>query len=260
MGANPVDDAAPYRALMEAGFAEVIGFEPQPDALARLLAQKGPHETYLPRALGDGEPACLHLYAGSGFASLYPPDRGTVATVAGFSRPMRPRGTVPVETARLDDLDAVGPLDLLKIDVQGAELSVIANARAKLAEAVAVWTEVRFFPLYDGEPERWELEAELAAQGFRLYDYMSQQRFPLKSGVQKALGRGRAGQLIDGDALYLRDLRGIRDWTVAQCQALAMVGLGVAASDDLAAFAIAELERRGACAPGVAADLVAGTL
>ena len=56
VGANPIDGAPPYKLLLERGYMRLVGFEPQRDALQRLNAAKGPHETYLPNAVGDGQP------------------------------------------------------------------------------------------------------------------------------------------------------------------------------------------------------------
>jgi len=41
--------------------AELIGFEPNPLALEKLNAIKGPNETYLPFAIGDGQRRTLHV-------------------------------------------------------------------------------------------------------------------------------------------------------------------------------------------------------
>jgi len=49
---------------------------------------------------------------------------------------------VPLETRRLDDVDEIAHLDLLKIDIQGGEVAVFRNGHKKLAEAVAIQTEV----------------------------------------------------------------------------------------------------------------------
>ena len=48
IGANPIDGEPPYKAMLEAGLCEVIGFEPQPEALARLREAATAKETYLP--------------------------------------------------------------------------------------------------------------------------------------------------------------------------------------------------------------------
>ena len=54
IGANPIDSEPPYAGMLRAGLAEVVGFEPNPAALAVLESRKGPLERYFPHAVGDG--------------------------------------------------------------------------------------------------------------------------------------------------------------------------------------------------------------
>jgi hypothetical protein len=61
IGANPIDSAPPYAQLLRAGDADVVGFEPNSEALEKLNRMKGSNETYLPYALGDGETHTLHI-------------------------------------------------------------------------------------------------------------------------------------------------------------------------------------------------------
>ena len=57
-------------------------------------------------------------------------------------------------------------MDFLKIDIQGAERDVLAHARAKLAETVAIQTEISFVPLYKDQPTLGDIDLELRGQGF----------------------------------------------------------------------------------------------
>ena len=54
---------------------------------------------------------------------------------------------VQLATKSLDTLEEVRAFDVLKIDVQGAELKVFQGARAKLASAMVVIPEIRFYQL-----------------------------------------------------------------------------------------------------------------
>ena len=40
IGANPIDGSPPYAPLLEAGHTDVVGFEPNPAALAELLRKR----------------------------------------------------------------------------------------------------------------------------------------------------------------------------------------------------------------------------
>ncbi len=45
IGANPIDGDPPYKSMLQVRLCRVVGFEPQPEALAALNARKSDHET-----------------------------------------------------------------------------------------------------------------------------------------------------------------------------------------------------------------------
>lgn len=253
VGANPIEGEAPYAALLGRGYVRLTGFEPQDEERARLDAVKSEHETYHPQALGDGKKAKLHVFNHSGFTSLYPadPDR---AAIAGFARSTREVAVLPVETSRMDDLEAIPQIDYLKIDVQGAEKTIIKHGKAKLSEAVLVQTEVRFMPVYKGEPSFGELDVELRRQGFCLHDFAFLKRVGLRSPSHGALKRSTFKQIVDGDAYYIRDLAGAADWSEAQLFKLAILAHDILKSPNLVVFLLDALADKDAKYQGLAAE------
>lgn len=205
IGANPLDEEAPYQPLLDAGLCRVIGFEPQPRALAELHRRAGPYETYLPHAVGDGHPHTLHLCAMSGFTSLLEPDPEQLAVLIDFPRLAAVTGTERVETRRLDDLTEIDRIDLLKIDIQGGERDVLQAGRTALARAVAVQTEVGFHRLYRGQPTFADVDLELRSQGFVPHRFVTTRTWPM-APVQWADPLERdARHLVEADLLYVRD-------------------------------------------------------
>src|SRR5439155_13532918 len=75
IGASPIDGDPTYKPLLAAGRARVTGFEPNPAALAELQQSKGPNETYLPDAIGDGAEHTLHVCQSAGMSSLLRPNQ-----------------------------------------------------------------------------------------------------------------------------------------------------------------------------------------
>src|SRR5262245_10378963 len=144
IGANPIGSPAPYASLLTSGCAEVIGFEPNAEALARLNSQKGPRETYFPYAIGDGRQHTLHVCHADGMTSLLQPNPEVLSLIHGFSAWGQVLRTEVVETKRLDDIPATAALDYLKLDIQGAELMALEHATDRLHHAVAIHTEVEF--------------------------------------------------------------------------------------------------------------------
>lgn len=244
VGANPIGGSAPYEKMLSLQLADITGFEPQPDALEQLLRKKSQNETYLPTAVGDGSAKDLRIFSGSGFASFFDIDPETVHTLAPLKQYTKLLKKIPCKTSRLDDIKAVRPIDFLKIDVQGSELSILQNAKSKLSNAVAIQTEVRFFPLYIDEPTFGDLDSELRGQGFQLHNFTGLKIFKFNTPYTKTIRRKHKRQLLDGDAVYIRDVRKIHSFSESQLQHLGQLALLVFEATDLAVLAISELERR----------------
>lgn len=83
---------------------------------------------------------------------------------------------VPVK--RLDDFPLVGAPFVMKLDVEGAELSVLKGATKTLAKTIMIICEVSVEPRRRGEPDLADLSTFLKQHGFRLFDFveMNQER------------------------------------------------------------------------------------
>jgi hypothetical protein len=82
-------------------------------------------------------------------------------------------------------------IDLLKLDVQGAEHLVLAGAPETLRRTRLIWTEVSFVRLYDGSCLFHELHGQLRKSGFALAELEGGFRSPTK-------------ELLQADALFTR--------------------------------------------------------
>lgn len=95
----------------------------------------------------------------------------------------------------LDDLVSgvgLGAPDLIKIDVQGAELDVLCGGPASVASAQMIQLELQMLPINEGAPLFAEVVAQLRAWGFVAYDLFTPWRRPLD------------GALRSIDALFVR--------------------------------------------------------
>ena len=129
IGANLIEGEPSYKAMLEAGLCEVIGFEPQPEALATLRESATAKETYLPYVVADGQEGTLRICKAPGMTSLLEPDPRQLALFNLFPN----FGTIleewKIDTIRLDDIKEISELDFLKIDIQGSELTVFSNGK-----------------------------------------------------------------------------------------------------------------------------------
>lgn len=238
IGANPIDDSPPYSPLLDAGLASVVGFEPNPDALLRLKTQQGENETYLPHAVYDGSPQTFHVCQAEGMSSLLEPNAELLACFHGFPEWGSVVSRAPIETVRLDDVDAIRSLDYLKIDIQGGELTVFENAVHHLESCLVIQTEVEFLPMYVDQPLFSDVERFLRAHGFVLHTFL-----PLKKRVLQPLVLNKdvfAGmnQLFWTDAVFIKDFTRFDRLSCAQLKKIALVLAGVYGSWDVALRAI----------------------
>lgn len=78
--------------------------------------------------------------------------------------------SIQVQTETLDSFcerNSVSHIDFVHMDVQGAELKVLAGAKRMLPRIKAVWMEVAFEPTYEGQPLEPEATRWMGERGFR---------------------------------------------------------------------------------------------
>lgn len=250
VGANPLTPP-PYQPLVERGVCHLYGFEPQPEAFEALQRAASPNETYFPHAVGRGGPAELKLCNDSGLTSLYEPD--PVAPIRFLGRSMHNievHARQRIDTVKLDNIAEIEGFDLLKIDVQGAEVDVFLGARKKMRGAMAVITETRFFPLYQGEPMLGGVDEELRYQGFTFHKFLFlKSKVIPNSQIERLKRTEHRNQILDGDAVYLRNMGHPEDHPDESLKHLAILASGVFESHDLALHCLDLLVERAVAAP-----------
>jgi FkbM family methyltransferase len=249
VGANPIDGDPPYKAMLAAGLCRVVGFEPQPAALARLNQAKGANELYLPHALADGTQRTLHVCELEGMTSLLVPDPSHLALFNLFPIWGKVKERIPVTTRKLDDIAEIAHMDFLKMDVQGMEREVLAHGQAKLKDTVAIQTEVSFVPLYQGQPPFGEMDLTLRELGFLPHSVTGTKIWPLSPMVVGNEPNRGIRQLLETDMVYVRDFSKPENMSAEQWKHLALIAHHCYGSYDLALKAIVSLMELGAVSP-----------
>lgn len=245
IGANPIN-GSPYQKLIDLGAAEVWGFEPQKEALEKLKEKATPHEHYLPNAIGNGQKGLLRICRSEGFTSLLAPSQPTIDYLHYFHSHMKVVETIEMETSRLDDLDEIPGIDLLKIDVQGSEVDVFEGGTRALSDAVAVVSEVSFIRLYENQPLFHDQAAVLERMGFQFTKFMFLKARHLRTGYSSRLNpKKNKNQVIDGDAVFIRSFLDAANYSDEQLKHLAICADCVFQSFDLALRCINILVERG---------------
>ena len=257
VGANPVNEP-PYTPMLTAGCAEVYGFEPQKGAYEALMQEATAHTTFVNAAVGAGGMGTFRYWErAEGMSSLYPLRKLSARYLGRFRGLAGTEEEIEMPTRALDEIDDVPPIDMLKMDVQGAERDILRAGREKLKDAIVIIPEMRFYQLYKGEPSLGALDQELRRQGFVLHKFLPMSRTLLPSRRAKRLARVARTQLIDGDAVYIRPLENMAAWSEEALVHMVLCAVGAFRSYDLALMVLDELEDRGRVGPDVAEALIA---
>lgn len=172
VGAGRYGDIDVYHSLTSSHQADVLGFEPNEQECATLQANAAAHYSYWPYCLGDGSVATFYDTIHPQFSSIYEPDAEVLnqfVTIGTFSRndpPAEVTRTREIQTYRLDDIDNLPQPDLIKLDVQGAELDILQGGQRILSQTLVVESEVEFIPLYKNQPLFGDIQLYLHHQGF----------------------------------------------------------------------------------------------
>jgi len=228
--------------LLSAGLIDLIGFEPQPEALAQLEAHKGPRERYLSHAVGDGRTATLHFCYASGMTSLLEP-AGTdfFHHFPTWSRILK---TEELGTCRLDDIGEIQQMDMLKIDVQGGELAVFENGVERLSKTLVIQTEVSFFPLYFKQPGFGAIDVFLRSLGFMPHMFAAINKRIISPMVIAGDGAIPINQVLEADIVYVRSLDDLAMLSARELEKIALLLHGCYGSVDLALRCLMEADRQ----------------
>ncbi|GAB4343829.1 MAG: hypothetical protein Kow0089_19930 [Desulfobulbaceae bacterium] len=101
---------------------------------------------------------------------------------------------VEVESVTIDDFcrqENIPSIDILKLDIQGAELAALQGASSLLDshKIRLLFVEVEFMEIYRGQPLFHDVAAFLTGKGYSLYDF-------------RGLSYTEKGQLAWGDAIF----------------------------------------------------------
>jgi len=191
VGANEGTFVAAVLAL--APEARVLAVEPTELPLRTLRARFGSHPnvTIVPQALAaEVGTARMHVTVGHTGSSLHRP-QPDMGELYGAVEGWKVAEEIDVPTTTLDELVGDREIAVLKIDVQGGELDVLAGGEQALRRTHAILIEIVFRSHYEGDAPFGVLHERLRERGFELRDVSD-------------LYRRADGTAMYGDACFAR--------------------------------------------------------
>lgn len=238
-----LDGLPPYQPLIDAGLAHLIGFEPDAKECDKLQAKYGNPHRIFPYFIGDGRPATFHETNVFATGSLYKPNKPVLERFQNLYELVTPVGEHRVETHALDSIPDISHIDYLKIDVQGAELSVFRGAERLLKTVLLIQTEVEFLELYTGQPLFADVDTYLRSQGFMLVRILTLGSRAVKPTVlHNNVNIG--SQHLWADVLYMREWLDPAAFTADDLLKLALVSHDIYHLYDFSHHFLRVLDRR----------------
>jgi len=233
-----------YAPLLEIEGTQVIGFEPDESECEKLNANAASDRRYLPYFIGAGGTATYYRTNHTMTGSLFEPNTELLSKFQNLAELTTLVETQDVETHRLDDLSEIGDVDLLKIDVQGAELDVFRGGRETLSKLTVLQTEAELVELYKGQPLFADIDLYLRDQGFQFHNFKyfgSRCYKPLSMGGNPNQG---INQKLWTDAVYVRDFLSLEEVPVQKLLKMAVILNDMYQSFDLCHFVLAQADAK----------------
>jgi len=205
IGAFMYDDMPPnYQILIDNNIAEVIGFEPNKNALLKLQEHfKG--YTYLPYAIGDGMESIFYSTEMPTCSSLLKPNLFILKDFHHFPEWLKIKEEFKIKTHRLDDVLKDYDADYIKLDIQGGELTALQNGINILSKSIIVEVEVEFIQQYENQPLFAEIELFMRKNGFMFHTFLGYGTRSIKPIIKNNMSRGFR-QWIWSDAVFIKNL------------------------------------------------------
>lgn len=244
VGAMAIEAKPDYAAILATGLCNVVGFEPVQSECDKLNAKKQKDHTYLPYFIGDGTEQTFHLTNFSMTASLYKPNMRLLSRFNQLAEVTTVVETSRVQTRRLDDIPEITNIDMLKIDIQGAEYDCFRGGNRLLSDALMVWTEVEFVQMYENQPLFAEVDIELRRCNMMFHTFYSLCGRAYKPVLPAAGFDAPLRQHLWSDAIYLRNIMNIDQLSEEKMLKLAVLSHELLMSYDYTQLVLQHYDRK----------------
>jgi len=247
IGALPVSERPEkFHGLIQSFPGSCIhAFEVDPVLCNKLNAKAVKGMVFHPVALGRREEERpFYMTRHPMCASLYRPNEKLIGRYNNLEFSIL-KSVSKIRTVSLDHFvseNKIGPVDFIKIDVQGAELDIFQGGLSTLEDVIAIVTEVEFVPLYENQPLFGDVRDFLAENSLSFHKFFGMAGRALKP-VHFNSNPNFPTQHMWADAMFVRDLMNLEWLSPEQILKLAVLG-SIYGSTDVSLYCIKEYDNR----------------
>jgi hypothetical protein len=213
LGARRTQEPPSYQKLTPLS-PRVIGIDVEGSAETGFKAQFSPDVAteFMTAFLGAGEVRDFYECEQPSVSSVYEPNGLVCDTFDGLAEASTIRRSRRIKTRLLEDVVGCRDVDLLKSDLQGADLHVLQHAPKILARSMLVIVEVEFIPQFKGAPLCWTVAESFQKWDFVFHSFLDFGTRPL-AGFNQLWSQKRRGyrQWLWGNAVFIPSFHRLRN-------------------------------------------------
>lgn len=246
VGASCIAEIPVYKKLLDAHLAHLNAFEGDGRQIKKIQETFGDKVTIYNDFLSDGTEKTLYLATeASGMTSLLKPDLTALKFFNGFEHFGKIHKTEQIQTKRLDDVEGIHAIDMLKMDIQGSELSVLNNGLITLKDCLAIQLEISYICLYENQPTFGEVDIWMRGNGFAPHCFLDVKRWSITPTIKNNNFRVPFNQLLESDIVYIKNPLRLTELSSLQLKKMTLIAHYCFASYDLCVHLLLELISRG---------------
>ena len=244
IGAAAITETPVYKRLIDLGLGNLNAFEGDKRQSQKLKDEYGTNIKLFEKFIFDGNEQDLYLCtAESGMTSVLKPDQNALNFFNGFGG-VTVKKVEKIKTTKLNDISELPLIDFAKMDIQGAELTVLKNGTEKLKDCLALQLEVSYIALYEKQPSFGEIDLWMRSQGFVPHCFLDVKRWSIYPTIFNNNFRTPGNQLLESDVVYIKDPLKLHLLSDDQLKKISIISHYCFQSVDLSGFIFLELEKR----------------
>lgn len=248
IGCRPIGGGPePFEAILEYfSGSQIIGFETDKDLCEKLNKETSGGYNFFYQALGQkNEKRNFYNTEDPMCSSLYQPNEKFLERYQCLEV-MKLKNITQIDTVSLDHFcleNQIKKIDLIKIDIQGAELDVFKGGKDTLKNTLFIISEVEFNTLYINQPLFGDVHNFLIKENFMFNKFLGFGGRTIKPVVMGNNINIPDTQTMWSDAIFVKDLEKIKELDDQQVLKLAVISF-LYNNQDMTFFCLSEYDLR----------------